>query len=141
MRNHRRESIANWIKYGIKSDDYDKLYDYHMSIKNCELCNVEFDDSFKNQRCLDHDHETGLYRKTLCRSCNAQYKTARQKLKCNNTSGHMWVINHKTKSTAGNINFTWRFDRTMTHKRVRKCFKDKTKCIALSFIMLLKEPF
>ncbi len=141
MRNHRRESIANWKKYGIKSDDYDKLYEYHMSIKNCELCNVYFDDSFKNQRSLDHDHQTGLYRKTLCRGCNAHYKKERQKLKKSNTSGHMWIINHKTKSSAGNINFTWRFDRTMTDKRARKCFKDKTKCIALSFIMLLKEPF
>ena len=137
---YKPQRIYQWKKRGIKSDDYDKLYEYHMSINNCELCNVEFDDSFKNQRSLDHDHETGLYRKTLCRGCNANYKKARQKLKCSNTSGHMWIINHKSKKN-GNYSFTWRFDRTMTHKRIRKCFKDKTKCIALSFIMLLKEPF
>ena len=29
MRNHRKETIANWKKYGVVCDDYDKLYDLH----------------------------------------------------------------------------------------------------------------
>jgi len=66
---HQCYTIRNWKKYGIISEDYKKLYNYHMSINNCQMCNVLFDDTIKNQRCLDHDHNTGLYRKTLCRKC------------------------------------------------------------------------
>jgi hypothetical protein len=29
---------------------------------------VIFEDTF--YRCLDHDHETGVFRKVVCRSCN-----------------------------------------------------------------------
>ena len=138
---YKPQTIYFWKKHGIKSDDYDKLYEYHMSIKNCELCNVEFDDSFKNQRSLDHDHHTGLYRKTICRSCNANYKKARQKLKCSNKIGHMWIVNHKTKNKSGNYSFTWRFQRKIQNINIRKSFKTLSHAIAYSFIMLLKEPF
>ena len=140
MRDHRKESIANWKKYGVVSDDYNKLYDYHMSINNCELCQVLFNDTIKNQRCLDHDHHTGLYRKTLCRSCNASYLKAPQKLKSNNNSGQMWITNSKTKNKSGNYSFTWRYQRRIDDKLKRKGFKTLTKAIAFSFIQLMKHP-
>ena len=140
MRNHRKETIANWKKRGVVSDDYDKLYDLHMSINNCQICNVEFDETIKNQRCLDHDHHTGYYRKTLCRSCNASYLIAPQKLKANNNSGQMFICNHKSKNKSGNFSFTWRYQRKINDKYNRKCFKTLTKAIAFSFIQLLKNP-
>ena len=138
---HQGNSIRTWIKYGIISDDYKKLYYYHMSINNCQLCNVLFDKTFKNQRCLDHDHNTGLYRKTLCRSCNATYEKAHRASKINSKSGHMWIYNHRTKGTSGNQNFTWKYNRYIINEfKKMKCFTSKTKCIALSFIYLLKYP-
>ena len=137
---HQGNCILNWIKYGVISDDYKKLYYYHMSINNCQLCNVLFDKTYKNQRCLDHDHHTGLYRKTLCRVCNSSYMTAPPSLKSNNTSGHMWIHNNRTLNKIGNYNFTWRYDRCSKGIKKRKCFVSKTKCIALSFIYLLKYP-
>jgi hypothetical protein len=136
------QTIYNWKKYGIKSDDYDKLYEYHMSIERCELCSVLFDKTPKNRRCLDHDHDTGLYRKTLCNTCNFHYKKSRQKLKSCNTTGHMWISNHKTFNKKYNkYYFSWRYERKIDGKRIRKAFKTKTKAIAYSFLMLLKEPF
>jgi len=140
MRDHRRETIANWVKRGILSDDYDILYDYHMSINECQLCNITFDKVIKNQRCLDHDHQTGLYRKTLCRSCNASYLIAPQKLKASNGSGHMWICNHKSKNKSGNYSFTWRYQRKVDDKYKRKCFKNISRAIAYSFIQLIKSP-
>ena len=136
----RSQTIYQWKKRGIKSDDYHKLYEYHMSINNCQLCNVEFDDSFKNLRCLDHDHHTGLYRKTLCNSCNAHYKKETQKLKCNNKSGHMWVFNYKSKRN-NKYYFSWVYSRKIDGKLKVKYCKTKTHTIAYSFIMLLKEPY
>ena len=137
---HQCHSIRNWTKRGIISDDYFELYKHHMSINNCQLCNVVFDDTIKNQRCLDHDHDTGLYRKTLCRSCNAHYKTKSQKLKCTNKTGHMFIENAKSKNKSGNYSFSWRFRRQYDDVKVRKCFKTKTQAIALSFIHMLKKP-
>jgi len=59
--------ISNWKARGVIGD-LDKLYEYYLSIPNCEACDVIFEDTF--YRCLDHDHETGLFRKVVCRSCN-----------------------------------------------------------------------
>ena len=132
---HQCSTIRNWKKYGIISDDYIKLYNYHMSIKQCQLCNVVFDDTIKNQRCLDHDHNTGLYRKTLCRKCNAHYLKASPKYK-RNRSGYIFISISKTKNKSGNYSFTWRFQR----KDKRKSFKTLTNAIAFSFIQLLKNP-
>tara|TARA_R110002096_G_scaffold136887_2_gene289753 strand:+ start:556 stop:999 length:444 start_codon:yes stop_codon:yes gene_type:complete len=135
---HQGYTILNWIKYGIKSEDYKKLYNHHININNCQLCEVLFDNTYKNQRCLDHDHDTGLYRKTLCRSCNASYKKAPQKLKITNKSGHMWITNHRTKNIK--YSFTWKYSRMINNSQIRVYNKSKIHCIALSFIYILKYP-
>jgi hypothetical protein len=65
--------IIKWKSRGLKNDDYNSLYDYFINCKNCELCNVELVEGNKgNGKCLDHDHETGLFRNVLCRSCNVK---------------------------------------------------------------------
>ena len=139
MERHRYHTIYNWKRYGIKSDDYDKLYEYHMSIERCQLCSVLFDKTPKNQRCLDHDHHTGLYRKTLCRGCNLQYKKNRPKT---NKSDHMWISNRKWFDKKCNkYYFSWAYQRKIDGKRIHKAFKTKTKAIAYSFLMLLKDPY
>ncbi len=141
MRNHRRETIYNWKKRGVISDDYHELYDIHMSKNNCELCGKLFDDSFKNQRCLDHDHNTCLYRMTLCRGCNANYKLSKPKTKAKTNSGFSWICINKTKNKSGNYSIGWRYGRVVKNKNIRKQFKLKSMCLAYSFIMLLKHPF
>ena len=60
--------IAHWKKNGLIHDNYDELYTRYLSATNCEVCRKEFIDSF--DRCMDHCHETGLFRQFLCRSCN-----------------------------------------------------------------------
>ena len=60
-----------WKKKGILLTDqfktYDELYDYYISVNNCEECGVSFDTC---KKCLDHDHKTGYFRDVLCNSCN-----------------------------------------------------------------------
>ena len=60
--------IADWKRNGLIHPDYDELYTLYLSATNCEVCRKEFIDSF--DRCMDHCHETGLFRQFLCRSCN-----------------------------------------------------------------------
>jgi hypothetical protein len=67
--------ISKWKIRGIKSDDYNSLYEYYINVENCEECDVELvEGNIINGRCLDHDHETGLFRNVLCRSCNIKRK-------------------------------------------------------------------
>lgn len=61
--------ISKWKRRGVIGD-LDKLYEYYLSVPKCEACDVIFEDTF--YRCLDHDHETGVFRKVVCRSCNTR---------------------------------------------------------------------
>jgi len=140
---HQCFRIRNWKKYGLicrEGETYKDIYYHVMSINNCELCNVEFTDEIKNQRCMDHDHHTGYFRKVLCRKCNANYLTATQKLKITNKTGHMWISPCITKNKSGNISVGFRYCRKIGDKRIRKASQSITKLIALSFINLLKKP-
>ena len=65
--------IQHWRTWGVIHPDFDELYEIYLNTKNCELCNVELTEDKQNTkttRCLDHDHETGLFRNILCNSCN-----------------------------------------------------------------------
>ncbi len=67
----RSSSKYQWKKKGViltdKFKTYDELYDYYLSVNNCELCNISFDEC---KKCLDHDHRSGLFRNIVCNSCN-----------------------------------------------------------------------
>ena len=72
-------TINNWKKRGIITDDYDKIYDEYINTTECKLCNHEFIDT--TERCLDHDHDTGLIRNILCRACNTRDYKIKQPIK------------------------------------------------------------
>ena len=138
---HQCFTIRNWRKYGIicrEGETYKDLYYHVMSITNCELCNVEFTDEIKKQRCLDHDHTTGFFRKVLCRSCNAKFMVTPQKLRKNSKTGHKWIsisIQNDRPNKVPRVSF--RYTRTGFK---RKSSTSLTKLIALSFIHILKKP-
>ena len=71
----KKNRISNWKRKGVISDDFDALYKYFINCKNCEECNIELTEDRYNTattRCLDHSHETGLFRNVLCQSCNVK---------------------------------------------------------------------
>ena len=68
--------ISKWKSRGVVSDDWNALYEYYINCKNCEECDCELVEGMygNNRKCLDHDHETGLFRNVLCHKCNINRK-------------------------------------------------------------------
>jgi len=68
----KSKRISGWKKSGVISDDYDKLYEMYINVKNCEKCNIELVEGLygNNKRVLDHCHKTGQFRNILCHTCN-----------------------------------------------------------------------
>jgi len=62
------QTIRDWKKYGLIYDDYNELYEVYIKTMNCQHCNKEFKNS--KDRCMDHDHITGLFRSIVCKACN-----------------------------------------------------------------------
>ena len=59
--------INNWKRRGVEGD-FEMLYDKYMNTEKCEVCQNNFTSS--KDKCLDHDHETKVFRFILCRDCN-----------------------------------------------------------------------
>ena len=70
MPHPKYRTITNWKSRGLIYDDYDELYEIYIKTMKCQYCNKEFNNS--HDRCMDHDHDTGLFRKIICRRCNNQ---------------------------------------------------------------------
>ena len=71
----KSDAISRWKQRGVVSSDYNLLYDNYLKSTNCEECGVEYGqmgDGTSTYRCLDHCHETGLFRNFICLGCNTK---------------------------------------------------------------------
>ena len=68
--NKKREIIYKWKSRGLICEDYDKLYNYYLSIYECQNCGTELNSGTGTRKCMDHCHETGQFRNILCLTCN-----------------------------------------------------------------------
>ena len=77
--------ICDWKRMGVICDDWDTLYEKYISTTHCELCNIELTEGKRSltTRCLDHNHDTGLFRNVVCHSCNIRRDANPEKTKQN----------------------------------------------------------
>ena len=64
-----------WKSRGVICDDFDALYEQYINTLLCEECEVELTEDkviTPTTRCLDHCHETHLFRNVLCNACNVR---------------------------------------------------------------------
>jgi len=69
----KNNKINKWKCNGVVCDNFEALYDHYTSTAYCDYCKVELSIDKKRSsttKCLDHCHETGLFRNILCLSCN-----------------------------------------------------------------------
>tara|TARA_R110001632_G_scaffold192644_1_gene313477 strand:- start:1251 stop:1736 length:486 start_codon:yes stop_codon:yes gene_type:complete len=67
-KSHKYDTIYNWKNSGVKYDDFESLYLTYINTMECQHCHKVFKNN--TDRCLDHCHETGKFRKIVCRACN-----------------------------------------------------------------------
>jgi len=65
---NRVSMIGQWKIKGLIHDNYDDLYNIYINTTECMICSKEF--KSRRDRCMDHDHQTNLYRQILCQNCN-----------------------------------------------------------------------
>lgn len=79
-----------WKRNGINIDNFEEIYLGYLNSTHCQKCNKEYHK--RNNRCLDHCHDTGNFRYYLCRSCNSKYFRSTYK---NNTTGERNIVPHQ----------------------------------------------
>jgi hypothetical protein len=65
---YKSRRISKWKRYGVVCEDFDMLYQEYIKKTKCEHCGKDFKST--RDRCLDHDHSTGLFRAVVCQACN-----------------------------------------------------------------------
>ena len=67
----KKKMISSWKYLGLKlfGYTYDEVYEYYLSISNCEICNKDISMGGRYKH-LDHCHYSGCFRWVLCNSCN-----------------------------------------------------------------------
>ena len=66
----KSSTITRWRCRGLITEDYNKIYEYYLSIQECEHCGIELDEDEATRKCMDHCHQTGQFRNILCKTCN-----------------------------------------------------------------------
>ena len=104
--------ISIWKYNGLicdTRDDYELIYIRWLDSERCEECNKPY--TTKNKKCMDHNHENGVFRNILCHPCNVN-----RRLKIN-TSGIPNISWDKNRNG-------WQYRRTINGKIHRKRSKD-----------------
>ena len=66
--NYKGRMIAIWKHRGVIYHDFDELFEVYINTNKCSHCSKEFKTS--KDRCLDHCHDNGAFRKIVCNGCN-----------------------------------------------------------------------
>lgn len=70
---HYANIVSQWRsekKMKLRPDeDWESIYIQWLVSDQCMFCDKDITDT-KKQKCLDHDHVTGLIRGVICKQCN-----------------------------------------------------------------------
>jgi hypothetical protein len=121
---HKTDTIGNWKRSGLIYHDFDELYEVYIKTMNCQHCGKEFPNKF--DRCLDHAHETGMFRKIVCRQCNTKDKYINHPEGYDNRCSNYYqkhkkeIYNRRTQKTKCECGVELTKGRITTHRKTMK---------------------
>ena len=70
----QKAKIKNrWKSRGFDVSTFYYVYPIYLNTTKCDRCEIEFEKTGNRVKCMDHCHATGMYRNTICKSCNTKY--------------------------------------------------------------------
>tara|TARA_R110000782_G_scaffold36184_3_gene86209 strand:+ start:42 stop:449 length:408 start_codon:yes stop_codon:yes gene_type:complete len=66
----KSRKITSWKSQGLKSDNYEEIYERYKNTEECDNCGIELNQDGATTKVMDHSHITGEFRNILCISCN-----------------------------------------------------------------------
>lgn len=99
-KNRELRKTYKWKRYGVTMDDFHRMLAEQDS--RCAICRrpetIKRKDGVPHGLAIDHDHETGVVRGLLCRSCNTALGLVRDSPKI-----LMTMIAYLTRSAKGRV--------------------------------------
>ena len=116
-KDHKPKMNYKWKSRGLKTDNFEDIYNKYIYATHCELCNKQFENTKDRQ--MEHDHNTGKFRNIVCNSCN-QLK-ADVKLQSNNSSGYKGISKVKNKTCKQGFSWRFRVEINGKNKTIKTC--------------------
>jgi len=125
----KSRTIARW-KYRGLIGDYESIYDRYINTTHCDLCNIELCKGFKggNKKCMDHDHNTGLFRNIVCNTCNSNKSDFKKPT--TNKSGYKNISYSNTYKC-------WVYEKKIKSVKIKKMRKNKIDILCFKFAGIL----
>tara|TARA_R110000803_G_scaffold38352_1_gene82853 strand:+ start:213 stop:602 length:390 start_codon:yes stop_codon:yes gene_type:complete len=62
---------TSWKRQGLDMSNFEEIYELYLDTTNCQKCNILFiNDGGGSKKCMDHCHDTGMFRNVICSRCN-----------------------------------------------------------------------
>ena len=124
----KSHTIKNWKSRGLMGE-YESIYERYINTTHCELCNIELcEGKGSNRKCMDHDHNTGVFRNVVCHKCNM--RKSDKKIQTNNTSGYKNIFYNKNKKR-------WIYKKLFNGNKIYKSSKNKIDILCFKFAIII----
>ncbi len=131
----KRTRKYDWKKSGLidsHNDNYETIYQRYIDTTNCDLCNVQLTKkkiTTSTTKCMEHNHQTGLFRNIVCHNCNIIMRDKDKLLKSNSGIKNIHYCKLRKR---------YSYQKIINKIKIHKRFKSKIHAICYKYIVNLR---